>query len=157
VAKEAEADLEAVKALFQKAADIAKQVPESMQGAAFHRALDVLLGARYGTGDARPRTSAKRKRQSAGHGQRARRTVRAVQGTSRRSRRPGAPTALRELAETDFFRTPRTIGEIQGHLESSRALRFTQPNLSPHLGNLVRGDVLEREKNEQGIYEYRLP
>src|ERR1700675_4270294 len=53
-------DPEALKDAFKRAAEIAAVVPESMQEAAFHRALDQILGGRESTAGstvARPRRS----------------------------------------------------------------------------------------------------
>lgn len=73
-----------------------------------------------------------------------------------RSSRTGPRSALRQLAEGEFFKNPRSIGEIQKHLETRRALRFKLQDLSPHLGFLVREGLLDREKNEKKVYEYKL-
>ena len=73
-----------------------------------------------------------------------------------RSSRTGPRSALRQLAEGEFFKNPRSIGDIQKHLETRRALRFKLQDLSPHLGFLVREGLLDREKNEKKVYEYKL-
>jgi hypothetical protein len=63
-------DQEALKEAFKAAAEIAKVVPESMQDAAFHRALDQLLGEETGTTSAsvRGRRVRASKRQSTDSG-----------------------------------------------------------------------------------------
>jgi hypothetical protein len=73
-----------------------------------------------------------------------------------RTARTGPRTALRQLAEGEFLKSPRTIGDIRKHLETKRALRFKPEDLSPHLGFLVREGLLEREKNDDNVYEYKL-
>ena len=159
MASQTEADPEAIKALFERAAAIAKGVPETMQQAAFHRALDILLEQESSPKGSTGRSAKRREKRASSGSVRPRPRKPASAGKSRaaRSTRLGARTALRELAQTEFFKTPRIIGEIQRHLERKRALRFTQENLSPHLGVLVREGVLDRDKNEQGVYEYKLP
>jgi len=67
----------------------------------------------------------------------------------------GAMVALRELAGTDFFGTPKTIGEIVKHCEVALVRRFKTSDISGKLTRLVRDGILKREKNADAIYEYR--
>jgi hypothetical protein len=78
-------------------------------------------------------------------------------GSKRRTARVGARAALREVLPTTFFDTPRTINDVQRHLETKRALKFPVTSLSTPLGELVRSGSLEREKNADKVYEYVKP
>lgn len=148
-----EIDLEAVKTTFRQAAEIAEVVPSSMQGTAFGRALDMLQGATSSS----PTSGATRRKRSQSHRARKPATSRNRKAAAGRASRPGARAAIRKLIQTDFFKAPRVIGDMQRHLETTQALKFSQQNISPELVALVRKGELAREKNAQGVYEYRLP
>ena len=151
VAPEVEIDIEEVKTAFKQAAAIAEAVPTSMQGAAFGRALDLLMG-HAPTPHRSQSKRGKTRSQQAG---------KPTRGTNqktpaRRTSKPGARAAIRKLIQTDFFKAPRVIGDMQRHLETTQALKFSQQNISPELVALVRKGELARKKNAQGVYEYRL-
>lgn len=153
---------EEMKNVFKEVADIASNVPESMQAAAFNRALDVLLEERgLGTAANETDASSRRKRTRKKSSRAIKRGVVAKaekRGSGRKGRKTGPKAAIRELIESsNFFETARTITDIQKHLSTKRALRFEQLDLSPPLGALVREGILDRDKNENNVYEYRLP
>jgi hypothetical protein len=73
-----------------------------------------------------------------------------------RSRRPKANTpraTMVTLRAEGFFDTKRDIGAIQEVL-STRGRNFKSNELSPALVALVQKNILKREKNESGQYEY---
>ena len=70
--------------------------------------------------------------------------------------RPGPRAALQSLLDSGFFADPRTIQHAQLRLEESRGYRYEQHELSTPLVRKVRSDVLAREKNDDGQYEYRV-
>lgn len=148
-----------LRSVLHKAADIAAEVPESMQGSAFLRVFDVLIqdrgiGIDGSTQEQPGETEPSTKKRG---GKRPGRTAPTKKATTRKRApsRAGPKGALRDLATTPFLKDGRSISEIQKHLESKKALRFELHDLSGPLAALVREDVLEREKNEDGKYVYR--
>lgn len=155
-----------LKRLLAQAAEMAKDLPENMQGAGFHRTLDLLLleeGIRLepiegsGSGAGPRKRSRKKTRAKAATGKKSNARRSGAGGGSRRSGRSGAQAAVRELAATGFFKSSKTIGDVQKHLDAKRGLRYAQTSLSGPLLLLVREGVLDREKNDTGTYEYKLP
>lgn len=152
--------MEDMKSVFKQAADIAKELPDNMQEAGFLRAVDVLL-AQHGLAPDQAVEPARRRRAGkktarGRSGTTAKKTAR--KSTRRRSGRVGSQTALRELAENStFFSSPRTIADIQTHLDNRKALKFKQNELSGPLGKLVRAGVLDRERNKDNLYAYKIP
>ena len=102
----------------------------------------------------RSRASKKRRKNPAPEGERPNSSER--KSASRRTAKKGAQASVRELADTDFFSAPRTIGDVQKHLEKKRVSKFGVNELSGPLGKLVREGVLDREKNADNVYEYTL-
>lgn len=148
-------DADELKTLFQKAAELAGELPDNMQAVGFNRALDLLMAAEGSeVGRGRKRRARGRIRKPAKKA--APKKNSEPSQASRRSTRTGARTALREIATGDFFKSPKTIVQVQKYLETKRALRFTQSALSPHLTYLVREGLLDREENEDKVYEYKL-
>jgi hypothetical protein len=70
------------------------------------------------------------------------------------SRRPGAGEMLRELVTAGFFATPKTIGEIQEHVQHNRAHTYGLNELSTPLRRAIHNNLLVRTKNSDGQYEY---
>lgn len=147
-----------LRSTFRQAAEIAAEVPEPMQGAAFLRAFDVLTKNRdIATTESAADPDAEREPVRKKHRQRRGGSVPTKEAASRRrsSGRAGPKAALRDLANTPFLNDARSISEIQKHLEFKKALKFELHNLSSPLGALVREGVLEREQNEKGKYVYK--
>lgn len=153
-----------LKRLLAEAAEMAKDLPENMQGPGFHRVLDILLlqeglepieGSKSGAVSRKRSRKKTRAKPATGKSSNARRS--GGGGGPRRSGRSGAQVAVRELASTGFFKSSKTIGDVQKHLDAKRGLRYEQTSLSGPLLLLVREGVLDREKNDTGTYEYKLP
>jgi hypothetical protein len=68
--------------------------------------------------------------------------------------RPGPKAAISQLVDAGFFRTARTISEIQEELEHRRGHGYSVQELSPALVRSVRDQSLSRERNSEGQYEY---
>jgi len=68
--------------------------------------------------------------------------------------RPGPKTAIGQLVSAGFFRSPRTISDIQEELQHRKGHRYSVHELSPALVRSVRGESLSRDRNEAGQYEY---
>ena len=66
-----------------------------------------------------------------------------------------ASATLTQLAEGDFFKTPRTIRAIIEHCRNNLARSFKQNEFSGKLGQMVRKEELTREKNANNQYEYK--
>ena len=56
--------------------------------------------------------------------------------------------------QTDFFKKPRTIGDILVHCETNLARKIKANEISGKLGRMVRNGELKRTKNADGQYEY---
>lgn len=77
--------------------------------------------------------------------------------TSKKARgRPGPKAVVSQLLESGFFRTTRTISDVQKELKHRRGHSYTVQELSPALVRSIRDkDVsLKRERNDAGQYEY---
>jgi hypothetical protein len=68
--------------------------------------------------------------------------------------RLGAVALLSKLCEGDFFKKPKTIGDIVKHAEVNYARKCKANEFSGRLARMVRGGQLKRTKNEDGQYEY---
>jgi hypothetical protein len=69
----------------------------------------------------------------------------------------GPVATVAQLAEGDFFKKPRTIGDIVEHCKHNLARSFKANEISGKLGKLVRGGQLTRAKNADKQYEYKKP
>jgi hypothetical protein len=67
-----------------------------------------------------------------------------------------ATKALNGLIASGFFGSDRTASEVVDHLSKKKALNFRQEDLSVALMRMVRRGDLDREKNTDGIYSYRV-
>jgi hypothetical protein len=67
----------------------------------------------------------------------------------------GAVATLRTAFAKDFFKEPRSIGDILEHLETKFARKIKANEISGALARMARSDELSREKNKNGQYEYR--
>jgi hypothetical protein len=65
------------------------------------------------------------------------------------SRRKGPQTLLQELADEDWFKTKRTIGEVQKKLEEKGHI-YAMTSLSTPLLRLTRSRALRRLKDKSG-------
>jgi hypothetical protein len=88
---------------------------------------------------------ARKKTSSDSHGKRA------------RSSKTGPRAALTELVSEGFFNQPRTITDARDQLRSKKGLAFKPTDLSPALVRMLRDGLLDRDRNESGTYEYRVP
>lgn len=68
--------------------------------------------------------------------------------------RLGPKAMLEELISSGFFKSGKTISDIQAHLEQRRGHRYKATELSPTLVRLLRDNKLDREQNADGTYEY---
>jgi hypothetical protein len=71
--------------------------------------------------------------------------------------RPGPQRLVEDLLAAGYFSEGRTISDIQEHLERRMARRLKATDISPILTRLIRRAQIEREKNQDGIYEYQAP
>lgn len=69
--------------------------------------------------------------------------------------RPGPKAAVQMLIDAEFFKSPKTIGDIQDHLRIKHGLQFKPTDLSPGMTRLLRDGKLDRDRNESGKYEYQ--
>jgi len=68
---------------------------------------------------------------------------------------PSALQSLTDLVEEGVLDSPKTISEVQDHLDKKKGRRYSVQNLSVGLLRLLRDEKVEREKNEDGQYEYK--
>lgn len=78
-----------------------------------------------------------------------------IKRASKKSVGSGAVAALNKLIEEDFFKDPKTIGDIVEYCEHNMARKFKSNQFSGKLARLVRNETLIREKNSENQYEYR--
>lgn len=83
--------------------------------------------------------------------------ARRAKSTGNTSRRPGAGEMLRDLISAGFFATPKTIGDIQLHVQHNRAHTYGLNELSTPLRRAVHNKLLDRTRNANGQYEYATP
>lgn len=67
----------------------------------------------------------------------------------------GPATALDELIQEGFFKSPHTINGIITYCSSQRARIFKPNELSTPLARFVRNKKLKRAKNSDGQYQYK--
>ena len=142
-----------LKAVFRQAAEIAEQVPETMQSAAFERALDLLVGTaekhskRTKTKKPSPADTSPVGRNRDSH-------------EPRRAKSPSTKlypkAAILWLIEVGFLDSGKTLPAMQEHLKRKRAYDLPVRQLSMALLRLVRDGKLERDANHDGQYEYRV-
>jgi hypothetical protein len=149
-----------LKEVIKAAAEIAKQVPENLQEAAFNRALDLLtMGTKsktslrksnrkavpkrsnvssggVNTADANPSDSAKKPKKSSGL---------------------GPKPAITALIDAGFFNAPQPVSAIREYLKKKRGYDIDSKQLSTALLRLVREELLERDENENGQLVYKKP
>ena len=70
--------------------------------------------------------------------------------------RPGPKAMLEDLIAKGYFKSARTISDVQGHLQHQRGHRYKPAELSPALVRLVRDGALSRETSADGTYEYQV-
>jgi len=63
-------------------------------------------------------------------------------------------SAIQDLITDGWLSTPRTISAIRDHLEHKRGRKYGVNELSTPLVRMLRNNVLDREKNGEGQYEY---
>ncbi len=81
----------------------------------------------------------------------------ATEKTSTRKKvagRPGPKAAIGQLLGAGFFRSARTISEIQEELQHRRGHGYSVQELAPALVRSIRDESLSRERNSEGQYEY---
>lgn len=72
----------------------------------------------------------------------------------RASGRPGPKKMLTDLISRGYFSGPRTIGEVQAHIDQQLGYQFTTNELAPGFTRLLREGALKRNKREDGQYQY---
>ncbi len=144
MAKQTVSDL---KDLFKKAAEISKQVPESMQVAAFNRALDLLTGTVIDA-TAGESASAASSRNRVRKGSRTAKNGPTTRSSGRTQKRKGPQTLIAELADDEYFKSKRTIVDVQKKLEEKGHL-YAQDSLSTPLLRLTRRKKLRRIKEKK--------
>ena len=80
---------------------------------------------------------------------------RTSQGKKAPRRSKGSMVAIRELVAEGYFSSARRIGDVQEHLQHKKGLSFKVTALSPVLLRLLRDNVIDRVKAEDGQYEYK--
>lgn len=68
--------------------------------------------------------------------------------------RPGPKAAIGQLLDAGFFRSGRTISQIQEELQHRRGHGYSVQELAPALVRSIRDQSLSRERNTEGQYEY---
>lgn len=68
--------------------------------------------------------------------------------------RPSGKTTLETLVNEGFFMSPKTIGQIVEHCDTSLAMKYKQSDFSGPLMRQIREKHLTRKKNSDGQYEY---
>ncbi len=76
------------------------------------------------------------------------------QPSRREGRRPGTKALLLDLLAQGFFKTPRTVGDVQRHLAEGGGHRLGTNELSTPLVRLVRDKALRRSRRDDGQFEY---
>ncbi len=69
--------------------------------------------------------------------------------------RPGPKAVIENLIQAGFFKDPKTISDIQDHLQMKLGHSYKPTDLSPALTRLLRDSQLDRNRNENGKYEYQ--
>ncbi len=149
-----------LKEVFKEAAEIAKQVPESMQEAAFNRALDLL------TTDSRTKVSSRKTNRKTT----SKRSSKSLSGPgssnanssvpikkNKKSSGLGPKPAILALIEAGFFNTPQPVSVIREYLKKKRGYDIDSKKLSTALLRLVRDELLERDENENAQMVYKKP
>lgn len=69
-----------------------------------------------------------------------------------------SPSALvKQLIDDGFFSQPRTLADVQQRIRDKRAHKIPVTTLSSLFARLARNETLERNKNDEGVYEYHKP
>jgi hypothetical protein len=150
-----------LKDVFKEAAELAQQVPQNIQEAAFNRAVDLL------TSKSAKRRRPLRTKASRGSGEptpSSRETPVSTSTDSKSSKKTRNPSsglapksAIVWLLETGFFTTGRTGPAVQDYLKTKRGYDLATDRLRMVMLRLVREGILEREENAEGQYEYKQP
>lgn len=69
----------------------------------------------------------------------------------------GQKAAIINLIDSGYFDIGKTGPEVQGHLKNKRGLNFSTDQLLVAMLRLVRDEVLDRDQNAEGQYEYTKP
>lgn len=137
-----------LKDIFKEAAEIVQELPDHLQPTAFALAIDRLLNgavspiAKHASKRSR---GAVAKNRPAATPQAVRRTV--ASGLTPKS-------AILWLVETGFLVNAKTGREVQEYLQQKRGYDLDADSLRKAMLRLVRDDVLERDKNDDGEYIY---
>ncbi len=79
---------------------------------------------------------------------------RTIEKKTSRPGKHGPITVLEELIKDGFFKEKRTLKAIIDYCAKKKARNFRQSDLSGPLGRFVRDQKLDRDKNQDGQYEY---
>ena len=154
-----EEELEELRERLEKAAKLVEHLPGDLRAVAFSKAFESLVGGDTQKRSRGRKTGASRKsvRKSAAIASSAASAAKNQSSGAKARRsgaRMGAQAAIQELIADQFFKTRRTLPQIQDHLRTKRVLQFKQSELSSPLAFLTRKGELEREKNDDGAFEY---
>lgn len=72
----------------------------------------------------------------------------------KKSKSTGLAAAIASLVDSGFFESPRTLRDVQERLRKKKGLTVDLPKLSPIMLRLLRTEVLDRDENADGVYEY---
>ncbi len=95
-----------------------------------------------------PKNSARKRNGGAGH----ERTKRSAPSAAAPTRSPSALVA--RLVDAGFFRTPRTLADVQRQLKDKSGHEIPTTSLSPVMTRLLRAGRLDRVRGADGVYEY---
>jgi hypothetical protein len=74
---------------------------------------------------------------------------------ARRHTGGSSPTSLvTQLVEGGFFDSAKTMSDAQKRIKDKRGYQIPVTTLSPIFARLLRAGTLDREKNDDGVYEY---
>lgn len=93
----------------------------------------------------KPATSARRNKQEQGTGKK----------RASKSRTIGPKAAILALIEAGYLDQGRTGPDVQSHLSKKRGLLFGADQIRTAMLRLVREEILERDENAEGQYEYK--
>jgi hypothetical protein len=141
----------------EQLAELAEIINRFKSEAVQLKLLEILLGKTHVLSpskpdiDERPARRRRRQRKAPSHSE----AVEKGNGQKKRSSSgTGAVATLRRAYEEDYFKQPRTIGDICAHCETNHARRIKPNEISGKLGRMVRDRELSRTKNSEGQYVY---
>jgi len=134
---------------LEKAAELTKGLPESVQAEAFRLAFGELSGgtAEQALEAKSPKPSRRLRRRPSGPP--------GLETSTRPRRRAGPKAAVEGLIDAGFFASPRSLDEIRSELDHSSGQRFPAKAIATTVLRLLRERRLSRERGADGNYRYR--